>query len=344
MRRLILIFALVAPLWCANTTVTGTLVTPTGDRPNGSCTYRLALPVSNGVYREIGSPTQVAFTGGSLSVSLLPTDQMTPPGQAYSVTCGVPAQQVNGHAIASYSWGPNYWIVPTSLTPLDISVVELPYAISALPLPSDGQVLAWSTATSTYVPETIDTSLVGENGRLYFTTARARAALSGAGPISYGNTTGIIDCPTCLLNSGSYSDPTWLSLSVSGGRISGLGGAAVLNVGKTTTTVAAGDTSCVTTVTYSSTPTFDFSTCPQQKIVLTGNASPIIAHPEKCEIPGGCTVTAVQDGTGGHALTWPAGVYGGFVIGALPSLRNSQIFSSYDGTNLVAITPGVINQ
>ena len=33
MRRLILITAFVAPLWCANTTVVGTLVTPTGDRP-----------------------------------------------------------------------------------------------------------------------------------------------------------------------------------------------------------------------------------------------------------------------------------------------------------------------
>ena len=244
MQKLILIGLLgCASLWCANTTVTKTIVAPTGDLPTFSCTFRLAVPVMNGVYQEVGGATQVQFTGGNLSVSLLPTDTMLPSGQAYSVTCGWPAQQINGHALAPYSWGPNYWIVPTSATPLDLSTVQLPYAISALPLPSNGQVLAWSTADLLYMPETIDTSLVGENGRLYFTTARARAALSGAGPISYSGTTGVIDCPTCLLSSGSFSDPLWLSLSASGGRISGLGGAAVLNVGTITGTVAAGDDS-----------------------------------------------------------------------------------------------------
>jgi hypothetical protein len=51
----------------------------------------------------------------------------------------------------------------------------------------------------------IDTSLVGESGNLYFTQARARAAVSAASPISYDSTTGIFSCPTCGSGSGSLA-------------------------------------------------------------------------------------------------------------------------------------------
>jgi hypothetical protein len=44
-----------------------------------------------------------------------------------------------------------------------------------------------------------------------------------------------------LYSDGSYSDPTWLTLSAGGGRITGLGGAALLGVGTTAGTVAAGN-------------------------------------------------------------------------------------------------------
>ena len=45
------------------------------------------------------------------------------------------------------------------------------------------------------------TAQVTENGNLYFTNARARAALSGGGPITFGSATGTFDCPTCLTTS-----------------------------------------------------------------------------------------------------------------------------------------------
>lgn len=54
----------------------------------------------------------------------------------------------------------------------------------------------------------IDTSLVGENGNLYFTTARARAAVSGSGMISYDAATGVFSCPLCGTGSSS-GDGTW---------------------------------------------------------------------------------------------------------------------------------------
>ena len=242
MKRVLILAIIATPLWCANTTVTANFIAPTQDPVSGFCTIQaVTAPATNGSYRIVGAPVQVSFTSGAFSVSLVPTDAQVPGGQYYSVTCTIPSQTVNGHRIGPYPWGPKLWLVPTSATPLDISAVEYPNTISALPLPTDGQVLAWVASTGMYAPKTIDTSVVGENGNLYFTTGRARLALSGSGPISYGNTTGIIDCPTCLLNSGSYSDPSWLSLSASGGRISGLGGAAVLNVGSGSNTVAAGN-------------------------------------------------------------------------------------------------------
>ena len=145
MQKLILIGLLgCASLWCANTVVTGTIVAPTGDRPNFSCTFRLAMPVSNGVYQEVGGPTQVQFTGGNLSVSLLPTDQMVPNDQAYSVTCGWSAQQVNGHALGSFSWGPYYWIVPTSATP--VAMNDIAFATQDLALASLSR--SWATLTN----------------------------------------------------------------------------------------------------------------------------------------------------------------------------------------------------
>lgn len=45
---------------------------------------------------------------------------------------------------------------------------------------------------------TLDTLAVPENTNLYFTNARARAAVSGSAPIVYNSGTGVFSCPTCL--------------------------------------------------------------------------------------------------------------------------------------------------
>ena len=65
-----------------------------------------------------------------------------------------------------------------------------------------------------------DTLKVTENTNLYFTQARARAAFSGTSPVNYDTATGVISCSTCLVNTGTYSNPPWLT-SVLGSIISG---------------------------------------------------------------------------------------------------------------------------
>jgi len=61
---------------------------------------------------------------------------------------------------------------------------------------------------------TIDTGDVAENGRLYFTDARARAALSAGSGISYNSSTGAISTTQTLTTAGS---PTFVNLTLTGG-------------------------------------------------------------------------------------------------------------------------------
>lgn len=101
---------------------------------------------------------------------------------------------------------------------------------------------------------------------------------------------------------------------------------------------------CLTTVVFSSTPTFDFSTCPQQKIVLAGNVTPAISNAAYCQIAGGCTITFVQGSAASYTVTWTGAVIGGFTIGAQLGKRNVQSFTSLDGSTLLGLNPGEVNQ
>lgn len=87
------------------------------------------------------------------------------------------------------------------------------------------------------IPSTSDNLTEGTTN-LFFTQARARASVSVSGSLAYNSTTGVISytAPTLatVATSGAYTDLT--------GRPT-LGGAAALNVGTTTGTVAAGDDS-----------------------------------------------------------------------------------------------------
>ncbi len=66
--------------------------------------------------------------------------------------------------------------------------------------PSDLQAVAWSAGSNQWQPTTIDTSIVGEAGNLYFTNARARAAVSGTGQVSYNSSTGAISLTITAAN------------------------------------------------------------------------------------------------------------------------------------------------
>jgi hypothetical protein len=124
--RICLLLALCVPAFAQTTTVTGTIRDPAGDPLAGSCSIQAVGPFTAAAgWRVIGAPTVVTFSGGSFSVGLAPTDSGTPSGQYYKVTCAVPKQTVNGHSVGPFSWGPRYWLVPTSASSLDIGTVEL---------------------------------------------------------------------------------------------------------------------------------------------------------------------------------------------------------------------------
>lgn len=48
------------------------------------------------------------------------------------------------------------------------------------------------------------------------------AALSGSSPVTFNGSTGAIACPTCVATGGAYNDPSWLTLTWSGGRLTGI--------------------------------------------------------------------------------------------------------------------------
>jgi hypothetical protein len=124
--RICLLLALCVPAFAQTTTVTGTIRDPAGDPLAGSCSIQAVGPFTAAAgWRVIGAPTVVTFSGGSFSVGLAPTDSGTPSGQYYKVTCAVPKQTVNGHSVGPFSWGPRYWLVPTSASSLDIGTVEV---------------------------------------------------------------------------------------------------------------------------------------------------------------------------------------------------------------------------
>lgn len=61
------------------------------------------------------------------------------------------------------------------------------------------------------------------NGTLGLSTfsTSVYSALGFTAPITFNSSTGVYGCATCLINTGSYPDPAWLSLTVAGGRMSG---------------------------------------------------------------------------------------------------------------------------
>lgn len=132
--RLAALAALFSLCAIAQTTVTGTLVTPTGDRVSGDCTIQSMTSVStpSGLRIIPGASVTVHFTAGLLSISLLPTDTAVPGGAYDVVKCAAPVQKVNGRTILPVDWPEKIWRVPTSATPVDVSAVEVP----TIPAPS----------------------------------------------------------------------------------------------------------------------------------------------------------------------------------------------------------------
>jgi len=115
-----------AGAFAQTTVVTGTITDPQGDLLQGSCSIQAVAPfTASAGWRVVGAPMVVSFQGGSFAATLAPTDSASPSGQYYKVNCIVPVQTFGGRLVGPYSWGPRYWLVPTSVTPLDISQIEV---------------------------------------------------------------------------------------------------------------------------------------------------------------------------------------------------------------------------
>ena len=138
MKTLVLLICTVCAV-AQTTTVTASVRDPAGDPLGGSCAVQAAQQFTAAAgWQVIGAPMTVPFTAGVFSASLAPTDTATPTGQYYKVTCAVPKQTVNGRSVGPYSFGPAYWLVPTSSTPLDMGTIN----VSSLPA-SPSFVVQW---------------------------------------------------------------------------------------------------------------------------------------------------------------------------------------------------------
>jgi hypothetical protein len=135
MNRLMIAAAVIATCLSRSagaTVITGTIVAATGDRVSGQCSYQSVTEfVSATNYEVSGTPVTVPFNAGNLRVTLIPTTTGIPTPQYYLVRCQVPSQIVNGRQISAYQWGPQFWLVPDSSTPLPVNTVVV--AVSPTP-------------------------------------------------------------------------------------------------------------------------------------------------------------------------------------------------------------------
>ncbi len=99
----------------------------------------------------------------------------------------------------------------------------------------------WSQITSQpTIPS--NTSQLAENGNLFYTDARVRAAMSGTSPIVVNGTTGAISCPTCQTS--PYTLPAASASTLGGIKI----GSGLTIDGNGVASVSAGGTGTVTSV------------------------------------------------------------------------------------------------
>ena len=194
------------------------------------------------------------------------------------------------------SWGP--YSVPIFSDPTtttgDIIYRDSGGSLTRLGIGSSSQVLtvsgglpAWAAAVSSVFSRTgavtaqsgdYTTAQVTESGNLYYTDARARAAITGTAPVSVSSgvvsmaaaasgvsgyltasdwatfsgkeavltfssplsrSTNTISCSTCVVTSGSYADPAWIS-SLAGSKVSG----SIAGNAGTATALAANGSNC----------------------------------------------------------------------------------------------------
>ena len=98
-----------------------------------------------------------------------------------------------------------------------------------------------------------------------------------------------------------------------------------------------------TTVGFSATPTFAALTQVQLfKMTLTGNVTSSTLNLSAVTAPAFVIFELTQDATGGRTFAWPANVLAGPVPNPGANETTSAIFY-FDGTNLIALSAGMVN-
>ena len=203
-------------------------ISPTGvphtSQPTASAVGAVADPGSNGVpYRSgpgVAAPATADLLSGPFSCQDTGSSgayacDLAPPITAYhtGTTYWFKANSANtGAATINFnSLGPKRIVKPSGqdLAAADITSgqwVMLTYGGTTMQMQSQTSnipaagVASMFGRTGTVTAQTGDytTAQVTESGNLYFTNARARAALGTGGPLTLNLSTGVFDCPTCL--------------------------------------------------------------------------------------------------------------------------------------------------
>jgi hypothetical protein len=98
-----------------------------------------------------------------------------------------------------------------------------------------------------------------------------------------------------------------------------------------------------TTVGFSATPAFPALTQVQLfKMTLTGNVTSSTLTLAGLIAPAFIIFELTQDATGGRTFAWPSNALAAPVINPGANETTSAMFY-YDGTNCIAVTPGMVN-
>lgn len=323
----------------------------TGCKP-GQLAIVLAASASGQIYENSGTGTcawvqQGGGGGGTIGVT---SNVLQGDGVGNAISSGIPPSTV---VVTTGSYSNPGWLA--ALAEVKITFTDnITGNVSAAAhgftpkLPNSGTVYlnglgAWTTPPGT------------GGGTIPTTTNLLKG--DGAGNASDS----LIPPANVIVSTGSYANPTWLTsladlkiafTNITTGnatssqhgylpKLSGVSTQFLNGIGTFTTPAGGGGGWTVNTVTFSSTPVFDFSLGNLQVITLTGNVS---ASSVSNVVIGPVLWQVCQDSSGNHTFVWPPVVHGAITIGLLANKCSEQWFASTDGTNFYATSTGAINQ
>lgn len=175
----------------------------------------------------------------------------------------------------------------------------------------------------------------GTGGTVSSVFTRTGAVVAAIGDYTAAQVTNALDLSNTGTQTmqGNLAFPSGKSLNT--GIIRDTSANAVLTTGVGRATFSNGYNCTPTTITFSATPAIGLQCL--QTITLTGNATPTITIASGEHL----VIQICQDATGSRTWAWPASVHGGMTIGATLSTCSQQAFDSFNGTTLVAESPGV---